>query len=208
MKANYLKEKSILVKNPELKNEQTLSKLGFLYDHLAFFSKNKILQPKYEQEALRLYNQALKYNPDSVSAIWGIGRIWWHRKNKKAIKYARRAARLAVKQDPELSVMYMNLAVVYETLGNLKRAEYWYRYVLKKEPNFFGAYYGLAEMYYVKDVPNKADKISKLLPQLIKLYKKESKKSLGSKFEDKRKKIINDIVMYVKKEKGGGLPPV
>lgn len=202
------KIENILDKNPQIKNEQTLSNLGFLYDHLAFFCKNKILKQKYEKEALTLYYQVLRLNPDSVAATWGVGRIWWHRKNKKAIKYARRAAQLAVRQDPKLSSMYMNLAVVHETLGNLKKAEYWYRYVIKKEPNFFGAYYGLTEMYYVNDVPNKAEKISKLLPQLIKLYKKESRKNAGSSYEYKTKKRINNIIRYMNKEKGGGLPPV
>jgi tetratricopeptide (TPR) repeat protein len=158
-------------KEPELINEEmVLAKLGFLYDHLAVYAGNKKEKNKYEREALKAYNKILKKNPNSVNAIWGIGRVYWHNKNKKAIDYAKKAARIATKESVEMYPMYMNVAVVYESLSQFDRAEYWYLKVIKKRPKFLGAYLNLAEMYLEK---NKNKKYKKLILEIEKQFSEE-----------------------------------
>jgi len=171
-------------KEPELINEEmVLSKLGFLYDHLAVYAGNKKEKNKYEREALKAYNKILKKNPNSVNAIWGIGRVYWHNKDKRAIDYAKKAAKIATGQSAEMYPMYMNVAVVYESLGEFDRAEYWYLKIIEKCPNFLGTYLSLAEMY-LENKKNK--KYKKLISEIEKQFSEEELKS--SRFKKIKKR--------------------
>ncbi len=88
----------ILKSNPRLNQEvDVLVKLGTLYDHYALQCAT-IQREKMEQKAIEIYRVALLINPQSPSATWGIGRIWWHRKDKQAIPYALEAFRLSQKK--------------------------------------------------------------------------------------------------------------
>lgn len=170
-------------KEPESINEEiVLTKLGFLYDHLAVYTDNKKEKDKHEREAFKIYNKVLKKNPNSVNAVWGIGRIYWHNKNKKAIDYAKKAAKIATKESEEMYPMYMNVAVVYESLGQFDRAEYWYLKITKKCPKFLGAYLNLAELYLENDEDKK---YKKLISSIEKRFSKEELKI------DKFRKIKN-----------------
>lgn len=193
----------ILRKYPDSRDDRVLCKLGFLHDHLAAFEKNKKLVKEHESFALKAYQEALKFNPRSSGAIWGIGRIWWHRKDKRALIYAKRAAKIAIEDDPKMFPMYMNLAVVYETLGNFKRAEYWYKRIIKEIPDFWGAYYGLANLYYSEsNVKRRKIKLKEILPDLLRLYKKESRKLKGSKFGNQTRQRVEELVSVVEEIKG------
>jgi len=66
--------------------------------------------------------------------------------------------------------MYMNVAVVYESLGQFDRAEYWYLKIIKKCPKFLGAYLNLAEMYLEK---NKSKQYKKLISRIEKSFSKD-----------------------------------
>lgn len=184
----------ILAQHPEWENDQTLSWLGLLYDHQALRSDG-LSRRQLEEKAFRLYRRALRFNPQSPSALWGIGRIWWHRKSKKAIKYATQAARNAYKQNGSFT-KFFNLAVVYETLGNPKRAEYWYRKVIEKEPSYWAAYYSLINLYVSGSFANKQKKIEKLIPAFEKNYKSASKEIRASKWgqmiQDRIEQISRD----------------
>ena len=134
--------------NPELlENERVLTWLGFLYDHLALRKKGK-QKKACEDKAIRLYRKALKINPDSINAIWGIGRVWWHRNNKKALIYAFKTYRLHKKlRKGKGSSFAQNIGVIYETLGNERRAEYWLKRGLGEEKNNWGPYFNIIRFY-------------------------------------------------------------
>lgn len=188
------KIEKIIEIHPELKNESTLCDLGFLYDHLALKQKNKLLKNKYEEKAFNLYRGAIKKNNQSINAIWGIGRVWWHRKDKKAIKYAIKAANLMKKLNGSAGLMLQNIGLVYEDLGDLKLAERWYLRGLKEEPNKFSGYYNLLNLYRKQE---RFKKIQKLLPIFKKLYQKETAKFKKTSWGKDILKKIKELEQFV-----------
>lgn len=192
------KIEKIIKLHPEFKNESTLCDLGFLYDHMAINQKNNSLKNNYERKAFGLYRQALRSNPRSINATWGIGRIWWHRKNIKAIKYAVKAAQLMKKISGSSGLMLQNIGLVYEDLSNTKQAEYWYKQGIKEEPKKWGGYYNILNLYQKQ---RRINEIQKLLPIMKRLYQKESiefKKTLWGKYILKN---IQELEQFVKKNK-------
>lgn len=82
-------------KNREMtRNYFFLCHLGLLYDHLALKKKGQE-RKKLEDKAIKFYQKAIKINPKFPGAVWGIGRVWWHRKSKRALPYAKKAIKLA-----------------------------------------------------------------------------------------------------------------
>ena len=199
-KEGIKKIEKIVEIHPELKNESVLSELGFLYDHLALQQKNKLLRNKYEEKAFNLYRGALKKNRESINAIWGIGRIWWHRKNRKAVKYAIKAANLMKKLHGSAGLMLQNVGLVYEALGDIKRAEQWYLRGLKEEPNNFGGYYNLLNFHHKQE---RREEVQRLLPAFKKLYQKETTKfkktSWGKDILKKIKELEQFVLLHTKK---------
>jgi len=163
----------ILTGHPEYKkNEDVLCNLGFLYDHAALW-KDRKERRTYEDRALKLYKAALKVNPKSARATWGIGRVWWHREDKRAVSYAKKAHRLKRQKGDELGLSSQTIGLVYNSLGNDKKAEKWLLQGMKESPEDFSVYLNLVQFYRGQKNFGKAREYAKILE---KLYKKESSK--------------------------------
>jgi len=193
------KFKTFLKKHPDLiKKEDILCKLGLLYDHLAFKEKNK--RQVHEKKAFELYKKALKYNPNSFRAVWGIGRIWWHRRNKKAIPYAIKAYKLAKKSKTDYGINAQCVGLVYEAIGDYKNAEKWLLKGIKIEPKNWGCYLNLVGFYRLIKQFSKSKFYAKKLESLFKKETKEFKKTLWGQ---KILQTIKDADKELKKKKGG-----
>lgn len=179
-------------KYPEAeKDDLILSRLGMMYDHLALKYPTKRI--KYENKALSLYKKALKFNPNSHKATWGIGRIWWHRKSKKALPYAIKAIRLAKKSRDPYGIYISNVGLVYKFIGNDKLAEKWFLKAIKIEPNNWGIYLNLIVLY---EKNKQVDKIKKYLPKFKKLVKKEDRSFFKTNWGKRIVGIIKRIEKY------------
>ena len=189
----FLKKHPILIKN-----EDILCKLGLLYDHLAFKEKNK--RHIHEKKAFGLYKKALKYNPDYFRAVWGIGRIWWHRRSKKAIPYAIKAYRLAKKSKPDYGINAQCVGLVYEALDDYKNAEKWLLKGIEIEPKNWGCYLNLVGFYRLTKQFSKSKFYAKKLETLFKKESKEFKKTLWGQ---KILISIRDADKEPEKKKGG-----
>lgn len=149
-------------------HEKSLCRLGLLYDHFAL--KVPRSRRRFEEKALRIYRHVLRRVPDSYRATWGIGRVWWHRKNQKALAYARKAYRLARKKNSASRGMYaQHVGMVYESLGNFQNAERWLLKGLRENPNDWGLYLNLVVFYrYVR----KFEKAMRSAARLKRLFMK------------------------------------
>ena len=139
-----------------LNSEDILCSLGLLYDHLPSPKTSLRQRRQYEHKALALYRRALKVNPKSPRATWGIGRVWWHRKDKRAIPYALRAYRFRNESGERPGLYAQNVGMVYEFLNDYKNAERWLLRGLKENPHDFGSYLNLVVFYrlrYLLDFP-------------------------------------------------------
>lgn len=176
----------ILSKNSTERTEDALQKLGFLYDHAAL-RQSTIKKKQLEEKAISLYQEVLAINPQSYRALWGIGRVWWHRKNKKAISYALKAYHLKRKLKKKSGLYPQNIGLIYEALGNMRRAEYWLLRGLKENKKDFGSYLNLVVFYrFVK----KFDKAKKYAKQLEFHFKRTPKKFQDTPWGKK----INEVI--------------
>lgn len=198
------KTEEILKNNPHLEDEQRLCDLALLYDHQAALEENIDARKKYEKKAFELCRRVLSINPGSIYdayAMWGIGRIWWHRKNKKALKYAKKAASLMKEKTGETGGMIVNIGLVYDTLGNYHRAEYWLLKALCEDPKQLGLHYNLARFYHKH---NRMNKLKRCLPTLKKLFNEKDenyKKSDWGKFLNIQIKRIDKASIIDKSKK-------
>ena len=167
----------LLKANPGLINEDSLCKLGLLYDHLAMREKRSAARRKYEAKALSLYRQVLRANPNSHRATWGIGRVWWHRRSRKAIPYALRAYHLKKRSGEKVGLYAQNIGLVYEALGDYRNAEKWLLRGLRENRADYGSYLNLVVFYRV--IKKDFKKARKYAVKLKKLYneKQEFKKT-------------------------------
>lgn len=147
-------------------NELFLCRLGLLYDHLALRCK-KDKRLFYEKMAMNLYKKAKKINPDSYRATWGIGRIWWHRNNRRALQYAKEARRLAKKTRAKTSIYTQNVGLVYESLKDYKNAEKWLLRGMKENPKDWSVYINLVTFYRLSKNFQKAIKYAGKLEGLM-----------------------------------------
>ena len=168
-------EKELSLK-PEFKNsEEILLKLGMLYDHLAVFkdSKTRLIL---ERKAVKIYKKVLKLNPKSALALWGIGRVFWHRKSKKAIPYAIRAYRLA-----RSGLFAQNVGAVYMSLNKFNEAEPWLLKGQNKDPRNWAMYLNLVSFYEKIGNIKKAKLYAKKLKLLFSKEKPQVKKTKWGK---------------------------
>ncbi|MBI2482325.1 MAG: hypothetical protein HYV76_02075 [Candidatus Vogelbacteria bacterium] len=188
----------ILKKHPILRDEQRLCDLGMLYDHQAMVEKNVLKRKEYEKTAFKLYREILTINPGSMYdsyALWGIGRIWLHRKNKKALKYAKEAAVLTKKMTGKAGGMLLNVGLVYDELGNYKQAERWYLKTIKEDPGQLGLYINLTTLYFKY---RRLDRLKKILPTLKKLYEKEPDQFKQTKWGEFINGKIKEMYLKIK----------
>lgn len=191
---------SLLNKYPEFrKNESVLHRLGLMYDHV--FLKDPAKQKPYEDKAISIYKAILKINPDSYKATWGIGRVWWHRKNKKALPYVLAAYDLIKKvKDPAApkGLYTQNVGMIYEMLGDMRNAEQWYKKGIKVTPEDWGVYLNVIGFYNRQKNPAKA---KPFLPKYAQLLKKEPKEFFDTAWGKQVLNIIKDTENAIK-EKG------
>ena len=153
------------------RNEKFLTRLGLLYDHLALKEKSRSRRTRLEKKALRLYRRALRQNPNSPSATWGIGRVLWHRKSRKAILFAKRAYLLSKKYGKEVGLYAQNIGLVYKSLQDNRKAELWLLKGMRYSPKDWGVYVNLVNFYLnTKKDSQSAEKYAKALE---KKFKKE-----------------------------------
>ncbi len=181
---------SIIKRNPEFLNrENVLLKVGMLYDHFATQQRSLQKRNIIEKKALAFYQSALKINPKSHGATWGIGRVWWHRKSKKAISYAKRAYLLAKQNGMDAGIYAQNVGAVYRAIGNLKRSEFWLIKGAKESPTDWGVYLNLISFY--KSI-GRVNKASLYRGKLKFFFDKESKKKKDTKWGKMIKEIIRE----------------
>jgi len=168
-------------------DEGFFCKLGLLYDHAALSAKKKIKE-EYEEKALILYRTVLKKNPSSCGAAWGIGRVWWHRKSKRAIRYAMKAYRLAKRQGIK-GLYAQNIGLIYEVLGDYKKAELWLFRGVKENPAEWGNYLNLVTFYRLMKDFDKSVYYADILKKKI---KREPPKFWRTKFGKMIKQSIKE----------------
>jgi len=129
------KYEGFIAATPILRNNNfILLNLATLYDHLALKSR-KSNRKKYEEKAINLCQEVLKRDPENWGAVWGIGRVWWHRCSLKGITYAKRARAIAAKKKMNLGMFSMQVGYVYESAGHLEKAKFWIKKGLEENPN-------------------------------------------------------------------------
>lgn len=156
--------------HPKFFHEKLLCRLGLLLDHLAL--KTPRHRRHYERKALQIYRRVLKLKSNSYRATWGIGRVWWHRRSRRALPYARKAFHLAKKENKATRGMYaQQVGLVYESLGDFKNAERWLFKGLRENPTDWGLHLNLVVFYrYVREF----EKAKRFATRLQKLFKKTS----------------------------------
>lgn len=175
-----------LIEDKEIKDEEILYNLGFLYDHYSFELKPE-KRKEMEEKAMSLYKKTLEINPDYYNATWGIARIYGYRKSKKALPYAKEAYKKHKKKTGNQDFA-QNVAAIYNILGNYEEAEKWYKKPLD-ETDQPGMFANIVNFY------RKTDQLNKVKPFLEKgrrLFEKKSdsfKKSLvGKKIKEEFEK--------------------
>ena len=181
-------------KNREMtRNYFFLCHLGLLYDHLALKKKGQE-RKKLEDKAIKFYQKAIKINPKFPGAVWGIGRVWWHRKSKKAVQYAKRAFRLAKTSDLPAGLYAQGVGLAYKALGDYKKSEWWFIKGIKEDPDDWGVYVNPALFY--KNVKKDKRRVLMYTKKLEKLFQK-SPRSVKETLWGKT--IAKDIIREIKK---------
>lgn len=137
---------NFLLLYPELSTSpHNLSRIGLLYDHLAMRSGAK--RRMHEAIARRFYMKALSYDPAFPSAWWGLARIHWHNKDKRAIALAKKAYHLAKRRRVSVGQYAQNVGLVYEALGNFRLTKDWLSRGVSESSNEWGTHYNLLRFY-------------------------------------------------------------
>ena len=155
-------------RHPELADAPAFYKLGFLSDHAALYCRGAKKKKEFEEKAIAFYKCSLKINPDYYNAIWGIGRVWWHRNSVRAIPYAVKAYELHKKETGSNSFA-QNVGSVYADVGDYRNAEKWFKKALRdgKKENIW-AYLALVKLYGKEGAANKEKKYRRMLSALFK----------------------------------------
>lgn len=98
-----------------------------------------------EESRIQAYRDALRLNPDMVSALTGLAEIYFDRKDYAG---AERLYKKAVNIRGGESSLYHNLAACYSNQEKYELAEKNYKKALELDPQAAGAHNGLAITYY------------------------------------------------------------
>lgn len=181
----------ILTKHPYLsKSVSVLCQLGLLYDHLAMQQKSKQLRKKYEQQAINVYKKGVRIDPKSPGAWWGLGRVWWHRKSKRSIPYAKKAYQLIKakkKRSNEIGLYAQTVGLCYEAIGDYKNAELWLKKGLENNKTDISLYINMLQFYVLH--PSKLKNIPLLKKKVKKMLQNESPSFRKSAWGLKIKKL-------------------
>lgn len=160
---------------PALKKDpENLVNLGLLYDHAAMNAKGS--NASLEKNARFYYQEALKIDRRFYSAWWGLGRIYWHNKDRRALPLALKAYRLSKNARSSDAGQYaQNIGLIYKAIGNAPRAEYWLKRGTEESRKEWGVYYNLMR-FYLEGKPNK-QKAKELARKVRALLKKEKRSS-------------------------------
>ncbi len=167
-------------------NDEFLTKLALLYDHEASRHSGRTRE-RFEARARGLCERALKANPKSYRAVWGIGRILWHRKDVRALKFARKAYHLRRRVTGTVGMYGQHVALIYEIMKKYKLAERWYLRGTLENPREFGVYLNLTLFYLARGDAVKAKHVAKNLDRRF------QRKSPGFKKTAWGKRIANVI---------------
>lgn len=130
------------------------------------------LQLKKPEQALELYQEALKKYPDRYEMKEEAGLLQY--KQKKYSEAAKTFQELA-KAVPNNRDFAYNAAVAFEQLKQPQTAEKYYKQIVKYDPTYANAWFGLAQLaqeqgktsqaidYYKKTLDNRSDHLSALL---------------------------------------------
>ena len=193
-----IKEFESLAKGfPELwGNEYFLIKLAFFYDHLALQQKKRQARFKMENFAMELYKKALTLDTKSTSALWGIGRGWWHRKSKKAISYAKKVYFLVKKDGEPTGLKAQVIGLCYKAVENYERAEYWLLRGYEEGPPDSGLTLNICKFYSDVGDHRKAVLYAKRLRGQL---GREDEKVRSTKFAKDIEKFIDELLGQIQK---------
>ncbi len=161
-----IKIEKALRQRPDLADEEVLCKLGLLYDHWAL-KQSEIKRRELEDKALALYRRALRLNPDSARAWWGMGRVWWHRKNRKALTFALKAYRIKKRKKEPVGLYPQHIGLIYEFLNDHRKAERWLLRGARENPGDYGSYLNLVVFYNARNDVKQAGRHAMKLKELF-----------------------------------------
>ncbi len=171
-----------------LQSEDFLIKLGLLYDHAAIRERGA-KKTKLEKQALALYQKTLTLYPQSYRAWWGIGRIWWHRENKNALPYAKKARALVIKKHGSSALYTQNIGLIYERLGKYTLAERWLLRGCEEDPRDWSTHLNLVTFYRLTHNFKKSEKSA---ARIAKLFKNEPAAFRKTPWGEKIQESIRD----------------
>lgn len=171
--------------------------LALLYDHIAMMNQGRLKKKifhAYLKKAEGLYCKILKENPRYFHALYGVGRIYHIKKEyKKGLRFQIRAYRQMLKL-PRNQRGALAIGSIYESLGDYKNAERWYRKEHHDAPRRdFGTTLNLFLFYRKHGNRRKALRYAHTTEKLLPLeYKKKIYQ--GLKMQDSK------FVKYIKRE--------
>jgi len=115
-----------------------------------------------EEKALGLYNELVKENPDDVDINNKIGVLYYRRGTKEDAEMAISYYKKAIELSPSEGILYQNLALAYEVIGDNDKAEQAFERSIEMAPQNDQFYSNYGEFFFKKDQFEKA----------IELYKK------------------------------------
>jgi tetratricopeptide (TPR) repeat protein len=154
------------------------SKIRNIQNSLANASRS--IQDRRFDDAIDNYNKVLEQHPNIVSAVHGLGKAYYYKKDfKKAVESFKKAIEmdssyLKAKTDYSNSVKQMYKSVKLVAENNPSKGIEMYRDVLKYDPKFYLAHYRIGKIYQLQGNHSEAIKsfdsaisISKNQPKII-----------------------------------------
>lgn len=150
--------------------------LGFMYDHLANPSWPKS-RKQMEAAARYAYRQALRLNPNSTTAMIGMGRILVNREDIRALKWYHRA----FQTDPNDPKVEFSLAYACSQLGKWDEAERRFKRLRRRKSLGFACAFNLAQLYVQQGNKKQAQHYAKMALRLFPSMPKNEKQSKGGR---------------------------